>query len=78
MITLIMPRNPDNYYGSSKNSHDLLIGDEVYVGPSLISTLETIKDIHHESTGYTVITDNFKLLVAHGSRVNVKPVWSKA
>lgn len=77
MITLIMPINPDNYYGSSMNSYDLSIGDEVYVGPSLITTVETIKGIHQENNGYTVITDNFKLIVPYGARVNVKPLWSK-
>lgn len=78
MITIIMPKNPDHYYGSSVNSYDLKVGDEVYFGPSPITTSRIIKQIHSEPTGFTVITDDYKLLVPFESRVSLKPSWSKA
>jgi hypothetical protein len=72
MITISMPDLPDNYYGRHCNARDLKVGDVVYVGPSAITTPAEVQAIHPEPSGFTVITDKYKLLVSKTALLKVQ------
>lgn len=72
MITLSLPIVSDNYYGMSLSVENISVGDILYVGPSPIATPTQVKEILPQSIGYTIITDDFKLLARQNTRLSVK------
>jgi hypothetical protein len=72
MITLSLPKVSDNYFGQSLSVENISVGDILFVGPSPIATPTQVKEIIPQPVGYTIITDEFKLLVRQNTRLSVK------
>lgn len=72
MITLSLPIVSDNYYGMSLSVENISVGDILFVGPTPIATPTQVKEIISQPIGYTIITDDFKLLARQNTRLSVK------
>lgn len=72
MITLALPISPNNYYGYSLDVANIAVGDTLFVGPNPIATPTVVTSIIRESIGYTIITEDFKLLAKFNTRVSVR------
>lgn len=72
MITLSLSKFPANYFGQFLSVENLSVGDILFIGPTPIATPTEIKEIISQPIGYTIITNEFKLLVPHNARLNVK------
>lgn len=71
---ILLPQNPDNYYGSSISVEHLEIGMLLYVGPSKDVESMTIESFSSDQTNslYEIHTDKAILTARPNTRVQYK------
>ncbi len=72
MDTIVLPFVPNNYYGRSTAINNIDVGDILYIGDKTTAIPTKVKEIICQSSGYTIITEDFKLVASLNTRVGVK------